>query len=116
MMIIELLKIIPIRIGSRKEKNSDFIDEPLTLIELTKLLPLLGWIAGFFLIMYLFSSMVAVPIFVTFYLQKSGRGWPISITSALILTGLMYLTFDFLLHVHLTRGLIANEIIALIRR
>ena len=60
------------------------------------------------------SSVVAVPVFVVAYLKRHETGWFTSIASAVILSVLIYVIFDFSLQVHLTRGLIVDKIVALV--
>jgi hypothetical protein len=67
---------------------------------------LFGWIIGFFIIIYLFGFLVAVPIFVFSYLKLSGYRWLISIISALILTALIHGVFNIALKAELFKGII----------
>ena len=119
LMAIELVRDIRSKERIHKQapeaKAPELPKEPLTSPELRRLAPAMGWVLGFFLIIYLFSFVVAIPVFISTYLRKHGAGWVMTIASAVILLSLIYVVFDFTLQVHLTRGLIVSKIISLLR-
>jgi hypothetical protein len=64
------------------------------------------WMAGFFIVLYFFGFLVAIPIFVFSYLKLHGYRWFASIISAIILTVLIHSIFNIVLKAQLFSGLV----------
>ena len=64
-----------------------------------------AWVVGFFLGIYLVGFVIAIPVFVLFYMKSHGTRWLVAITFAALTTVLIYGVFEFALGVDLYRGL-----------
>ncbi|MFC2002830.1 tripartite tricarboxylate transporter TctB family protein [Chloroflexota bacterium] len=65
-----------------------------------------AWLVGFVLAIYLLGSVIAISLFVLFYMKWLGTRWFVAITSAVITTAIMYGGFEFAVNIELYRGLI----------
>lgn len=65
-----------------------------------------AWIAGFFFAAYLFSFLVAIPLFLITYFKSHGGGWLASITLTGLTTAFCWAMFDWFLKVSLTQGIL----------
>lgn len=66
----------------------------------------LGWIVGFFVMLYVFGVFVAVPVFALAYLRIAGGvGWVGAILYAGITAGILYVAFAQLLNVPMPPGI-----------
>jgi uncharacterized protein YqgC (DUF456 family) len=66
----------------------------------------IGWLIGLFVGVYLFGFIISPLLFATGYLKTHGLGWFRSILVAVILAGVVYLLFIYLLEMDLAPGLI----------
>ncbi|MBI2860764.1 MAG: tripartite tricarboxylate transporter TctB family protein [Chloroflexi bacterium] len=64
------------------------------------------WVLAFVGVTYLVSMLVAIPLFVLFYMKHLGTGWRTSIISAAATTAAIYIVFEMVLNVELYRGLV----------
>ena len=66
-----------------------------------------AWMAGFFLAIVLIGFQAAIPLLVLAYLRLQGReSWGLSIVFALSVWAVVYLVFDWLLHLPFPAGLL----------
>jgi hypothetical protein len=69
----------------------------------------LGWMAGFIVLVFLLGFPFAVPLFIFGYLVVAGREpWPLSLVLAVIAWGAFYLLFQKLLHFPFEAGLLTG--------
>jgi putative tricarboxylic transport membrane protein len=72
---------------------------------------ILGWIIGFFLLIWLIGFSYAVPITTFFYLKLSGKEkWPITIVFTAATWGFFYGVFDYALRIPFPEGLLISLI------
>ena len=64
----------------------------------------LAWIFGFFLAIYVAGFMIAIPLFVGAYMKRHGSGWPATVITAFIYTGIIYAGFELALKTDLYKG------------
>ncbi|HEX9786397.1 MAG TPA: tripartite tricarboxylate transporter permease, partial [Candidatus Binatia bacterium] len=68
---------------------------------------ILGWIIGFFLLIWLIGFSYAVPVTTFFYLKLSGKEkWPITIIFTAVTWGFFYGVFDYALRIPFPEGLL----------
>ena len=68
--------------------------------------PIASWIGGYALIIYLAGFVLAVPLFILFYMKSHGSGWLASITTAFLFTGIVYSVFELAFRIILYRGVL----------
>lgn len=67
----------------------------------------LGWIAGFFLLLYLAGIFVAAPVFTVAYLRLEARAsWLLSVVYAVVVGAMLYLSFVVFLGLPTPPGLL----------
>lgn len=67
----------------------------------------LGWLAAFFVLLYVAGVFVAVPVFAFAYLKVAGKaGWLGALLYAGLSAGLLWLAFSRLLSVPMPRGIL----------
>jgi TctA family transporter len=72
---------------------------------------ILGWIFGFYLLIWLIGFSYAVPITTFFYLKLSGKEkWPITILFTAVTWGFFYGVFDYALRIPFPEGLLISLI------
>jgi hypothetical protein len=69
-----------------------------------------AWIVGFFLTLYLVGFLVAIGLFILFYLKWHRRRWRTAILMAIVVTGLIHGIFTYLMGVSLYPGLISEPL------
>ena len=68
--------------------------------------PLMGWIVGFALSIYVFGYLIAITLFLISFLRSEKFGWNKAIVIALTTTVTIYVLFEVLLRSGLWKGLI----------
>lgn len=67
----------------------------------------LGWVAGFFLALWLFGVLIAVPVFALLYLRFAGKAsWSSAAIYAAVVGGVLYVAFGRLLSVPMPNGIL----------
>ncbi|MFC1979563.1 tripartite tricarboxylate transporter TctB family protein [Chloroflexota bacterium] len=69
-------------------------------------LPAGAWTVGFFLAIYLFGFIVAIPLLILSYMKSYGVGWLVSIILTVVIPVLIYVAFELVLRVDLYPGLL----------
>ena len=70
---------------------------------------ILGWIIGFFVLIWLLGFSYAVPLTTFFYLKISGQEkWPITIVFTAVTWGFFYGVFDYALHIPFPEGILIS--------
>jgi len=70
----------------------------------------IGWLALFFVGMYLVGMLITLPIFTVLYLRFVAKSsWTTCLLYVLGTAGVMYLLFDLLLHLPLPQGIFFEE-------
>ena len=69
-------------------------------------LPMGAWVVGVSVVIYLLGFIITIPLFVLAYMKSHGVKWLVSITSAVLITLLIYGGFELALRVALYRGLL----------
>ena len=64
------------------------------------------YVIGFFLTIYLLNFIIAIPLFALVYMKKYGTRWRVAIISAVVITVLIYVIFEFALDLNLYQGLL----------
>jgi hypothetical protein len=65
-----------------------------------------AWVVGFILASYLLGLIVSIALFTMAFMKTNGTRWLTAITSAILITVVVYFAFEFFLRVTLERGLI----------
>lgn len=66
----------------------------------------LSWVASFLVGIYVVGYLIAIPLFVLFYMKRLGARWLTAVISTLITTGFIYVVFEIALELKLYRGLL----------
>jgi hypothetical protein len=70
---------------------------------------LVGWLAAFLVLIWLFSFLIGLPLAMLAYLKLESREkWPLTIGLSLATFGYLYAVFDQVLHVPWPPGLISS--------
>ena len=77
-----------------------------TRVEGRRYLPSLAWIVGFALAIYLVGFIVAIFLFVLFYMKLHGSAWLTAVISAVLFTAIIYSVFVLALGMDLYPGLL----------
>jgi hypothetical protein len=86
-------------------EDEDSIGEE-TRVEGRQYLPSLAWIVGFTLAIYLVGFIVAIVLFVLFYMKLHGSSWLAAVISAVLFTAIIYSVFALALGIDLYPGLL----------
>jgi small-conductance mechanosensitive channel len=70
-----------------------------------------GCVLGFSVAVYIFGFLVAIPLFIIFYLKTHETGWLVTILYAAIITVIIYAVFELGLDIVLYRGVLLALII-----
>ena len=65
-----------------------------------------AYVVGFFLAIYLLNFIIAIPLFTLAYMKTHGTRWRVAITSAIVITVLIYVIFELALDLNLYQGLL----------
>lgn len=65
-----------------------------------------AYVIGFFLTIYLLNFIIAIPLFILAYMKTHGTRWRVAITSAIVITVLIYVVFELALDLELYQGLL----------
>jgi hypothetical protein len=75
------------RIGGKREKEGEADSEDRDFASWGPVLNLLGWVFGFYAMLFLFGFMVATPVFLAGFLRrKAGVGWAGSVSCGVLCT------------------------------
>ena len=69
-----------------------------------------AWFMGFALGVFLFGHLIAIPLFIVFYVRSRGKSWIKAMAAAACVTAGIYLLFPLALKVELYPGLIPELI------
>ena len=104
---IELVREIRANRGEKEESTqkeqgvkTDIADER------RRLFAVFGWMFGFFVALYIIGFPISVFLFVLLFSKLHGRGWTMSIFSAVVTAGLIYLVFVVVLKTPLFQGIV----------
>jgi hypothetical protein len=65
-----------------------------------------GWVAAFFMAIYLLGFMISMPLFILSYMRRLGTRWHVAITFAVLTSMFIYVIFEFAIGIDLYRGLV----------
>lgn len=65
-----------------------------------------GWVAAFFMAIYLLGFMISMPLFILSYMRSLGTRWRVAITFAVLTSVLIYVIFKLAIGIDLYRGLV----------
>lgn len=86
----------------QQEQNS----EAVTPDEKGRLGAIYGWMFGFFAAIYILGFPISIFLFVLLFQRLHGRGWMISLFSAVVTAGAIYLLFVVILKQELFQGIV----------
>lgn len=69
-----------------------------------------GWMAGFFIMIYLLGFLISIALFTAAYAKAHKAGWTIAIMVGLSMATLSYLLFSYLVDTELYPGLIYQQL------
>ena len=90
--------------SAKKQSNEDKEEEP----PLSSYWQTGAWVLGVGVGIYLVGFLVAIPLFIISFLRLNGSRWWTSAIIAGCTTVIIYVVFEYLLQVHLYRGLFFN--------
>ena len=73
---------------------------------LSSYLSVCAWLIGFFTAIYMVGFLIAIPLFIIFYLVYKGKGWTSSVIIAGLTTALTWSGFSLILGVRLYTGVV----------
>ncbi len=111
-LLISIIVFLLAAVELRKELSAK--DKPREAPEMGKIegnasggyVPVLSWLAGLAIGIYLLGFLVAIPLFITSYLKTQGKNWLTTISVAILTTVFLWAAFEFMLEVELYRGLL----------
>ena len=72
----------------------------------------MAWVGGFILAIYLLGFIVAVPVFVLFYMKRLGTRWLTAVIASVSTTLLIWGVFEVVLKLVLYRGLLWERLLS----
>lgn len=69
-----------------------------------------AWLVGFSLAIYLLGFIIAIPLLILAYMKSHGGRWFAAVAFAILTTVLVWVIFEFILHIALYRGLLLTSL------
>ncbi|MFC1945323.1 tripartite tricarboxylate transporter permease [Chloroflexota bacterium] len=77
-----------------------------------KVLTILAWIVGLFILVYMVGFLIAVPVFILLYIKFSGRkSWLNTLITAAIMGGFVYFGFEVMMRTDMFKGILFGAIV-----
>jgi hypothetical protein len=105
--VVELVREIRGSHGKKGESpQQEQASETAVSVERARLGAIYGWMFGFFAAIYILGFPVSIFLFVLLFQRLHGRGWIVSLFSAIVTAGAIYLLFVVILKQELFQGIV----------